>query len=62
MYNIGILQIILLIPVCSIFLYGYYYTYKLAKRYNRNAWLWFFFYFISGANATILLAIIGKKQ
>ena len=59
--SIGIWQIILMIPL-FLLLYGYYYTYKLAKRYNRNAWLWFFFYFISGPIATIILAIIGKKQ
>ena len=47
-------------PVFLIYFYGYYYTYKLAKRYNRNAWLWFFFYIIGGPIATIILAIRGN--
>lgn len=54
-----------LLVLCSLILlliYGYVYTTKLAKKYNRNQKIWIFYYLLIGPFAIIILILIGKNN
>ena len=54
-----------LLVLCSLILlliYGYFYTTKLAKKYNRNQKIWIFYYLLIGPFAIIILILIGKNN
>jgi len=56
------MEILILSVLVLLLVYGYFYTNKLAKKFNRNGRLWMFYYLLIGPFATIFLTIIGKKE
>ena len=56
------MEMLILSVLVLLLVYGYFYTNKLAKKFNRNGRLWMFYYLLIGPLATIFLTIIGKKE
>ena len=55
------MEFLVLCALILLSIYGYFYNYKLAKKYNRNNKVWIFYYLLIGPFAIIILMIIGKK-
>ncbi len=56
------MEFLVLFSLILFLICGYFYTSKLAKKYNRNIKLWLFFYLLIGPFAIIILILIGKKS
>ena len=55
------MEFLVLFSLILLLIYGYFYTSKLAKKYNRNSKAWIFYYLLIGPFAIIILILIGKK-
>lgn len=56
------MELLILFSLILLLIFGYFYTYKLAKKYNRNSKSWLFYYLLIGPFATIILVIIRHKS
>ncbi len=56
------MEFLILCALILLLIYGYFYNYKLARKYNRNIKLWIFYYILIGPFAIVILAIMGKRS
>ena len=56
------MELLFLFSLILLLIYGYFYTTKLAKKYNRNQKIWVFYYLLIGPFAIIILILIGKNN
>ena len=55
------MEFLVLFILILLLIYGYFYTGKLSKKFNRNTKVWLFYYLLIGPFATIILILIGKN-
>ena len=56
------MESLVLCALILLLIYGYYFTHKLAKKYNRNSMAWIFYYLLIGPFTIVILMLIGKKS